>query len=122
MSTLDVTSILNGRRFPPPASVAAPDDAYNLLSDFIESTSGQLEELEEMAMAYEQSPDSEENAAAVRRILHKMKGEAGMVGFNDLEQLFHQAEYAFEEYPDDQRADMLLRLKDWVVAVFEHLD
>ena len=94
MSTLDVTSILNGGVFPAPDSVSPPEDAYGLLNDFVESTSGQLEELEKVAMAYEESPDSEECAAAVRRILHKMKGESGMVGFDDLERLFHQAEYA----------------------------
>lgn len=122
MMTVDITSILKGHRIPAPASITPPDDAYDLLSEFIESTSFQLEELEETALVYEQTPEREEHAAAVRRLLHKMKGESGMVGFGDLEQLFHEAENAFENYPIQQRTDMLLRLKDWVFAVFEYLD
>ena len=119
MKTQDYLAIREGRPLPDPESVSLPPDAYDLLGEYTESTKNQLEELEVAALAYEQGVDRAENAAAVRRILHKIKGESGMVGFTDMERIFHESENAFEELPEPRRADMLLRLKDWVLSVLE---
>ena len=62
-----------------------------------------------------------ENAAAIKRLLHKLKGEAGMVGVEDINELCHQAETAFDEIWENKRPDMLLRFKDWVHAAIESL-
>lgn len=121
MMTHDYTAILEGGHTPDPSSVPVPQDVYDLLDDYIDSTTSQLEALEEAALVYEQQ-HADEQAASIRRTLHKMKGESGMVAFEILENLFHEAENAFERLPVEKRPDMLLRLKDWVTEVMAALD
>lgn len=122
MKTQYYAAILEGGTTPDPRALDIPQDAYDLLDEYIDSTSSQLEELEEAALIYEQQNHADESAATVRRILHKIKGESGMVGFDTLETLFHEAENAFERLPVEKRPDMLLRLKDWVAEVLAALD
>jgi len=111
----------NSLTLPAPASVGLPDDPYGLLSEYVDSTASLLEELEDAALAYERGSNRDEQAAAIRRVLHKIKGESGMVGFYPVEKAFHEAENSFEQIPEAQRAEMLLRLKDWVCVVFQRL-
>jgi len=101
---------------PDPHQVEAPADIGDLLGDYVESTNSMLSELERAALAYEAQDNREQNAATVRRILHKIKGESSMMGVDDISELCHQAEYAFEELAEDKRPDMLLRFKDWCCA------
>lgn len=90
-------------------------------STSVESTGSLLEELEQAALTYESGNAREENAAIVRRILHKIKGESSIVGIEAMSELCHQAEDAFEELPENKRADMLLRFKDWACAAMQSL-
>ncbi len=106
---------------PEPATVHPPEDVYDLFDEYIESTSSQLEELEQVALSYEQGDDQEEQAATIRRVLHRIKGESGVVGFQLVEQILHQAENAFEALPVEQRTDMLLRLRDWLTEILENM-
>lgn len=106
---------------PDPGTVHAPDDVFDLLEEYIESTSSQLEELEQAALAYEQGNNQDEYAGSIRRILHKIKGESGMVGFQQVEKILHEAENAFEALEVDHRADMLLKLRDWLTEILEHM-
>lgn len=112
---------LEGGPWPAIDTLDVPQDVYDLLDEFVDSTSSQLEELEETALAYEQE-QAEEQAATIRRVLHKIKGEAGIVGFSLLEAFFHEAENAFEQLPIEARSEMLLRLKDWVADVIDALE
>ena len=121
MKTKDFSGIRNNGPLPSPQEVAAPTDIGDLLNDYVESTSSMLEELERATLAYEGGDDHEENAAAIQRILHKIKGESGMVGIEDIGQLCHETEFAFEELGEDLRQDMLLRFKDWTCAAVNHL-
>ncbi len=121
MKTKDFSGIRNNGPLPSPQEVAAPGDIGDLLNDYIESTGSMLEELEQATLAYEGGDDREENAAAIQRILHKIKGESGMVGIEDIGQLCHETEFAFEELGEDLRPDMLLRFKDWTCAAINHL-
>ncbi len=106
---------------PDPSTIEPPEDLFDLLDEYVESTSSQLEELEHVALAYEQGDDQEEHAATIRRVLHKIKGESGMVGFLLVERTLHEAENAFEILSPDHRTDMLLRLRDWLAEILEHL-
>ena len=121
MNTKDFTGIRNTGPLPDPQEVEISGDMRDLLEDYIDSTSSMLEELERVTLAYEKGDGREENAAAIRRILHKIKGESGMVGIGDIGQLCHEAEFAFEELAEDMRPDMLLRFKDWTCAAINHL-
>jgi len=113
MKIRDFSGIKNNGPLPRPEDIQVPVDIGNLLNDYVESTDSQLDELEKAVLAYEAGNSREENAAAIRRILHKIKGESAMVGIDEIAELCHQAEDAFEKLDENQRSDMLLRFKDW---------
>ena len=121
MKTEDFSGIRNNGSLPDPRDVNIPTDSKYLLNDYVESTNSMLDELEQAALAYEAGNNSEENTAAIRRILHKIKGESSIMGINEISELCHQAEYAFEELDENQRPDMLLRFKDWTCTAIYNL-
>ena len=113
MKTKDFSGIRNNGQLPNPQDIEVPDDIGDLLDDYVESTESMLDELEHAALEYEKGHNLEESAAAIRRILHKIKGESAMVGVDDISELCHQAEFSFEELPENKRPDMLLKIRDW---------
>ncbi len=146
MQTKDFSGIRTNGSLPSPEEIEIPGDIADLLADYIESTNSMLEELEKAAMTYEAAirqtaehavpcgpgragagvPSAAEgptqgSAATIRRILHKIKGESGMVGIEAMSEFCHQAEYAFEELDPKQRPDMLLRFKDWVCTALQSI-
>ena len=121
MRNSDFSGIRNGGPLPSPQDVEVPDDIGDLLDDYVESTESMLADLEQVALAYESGQDREENSGVLRRILHKIKGESSMVGIEQMSELCHQAESAFEELPENKRSDMLLRYKDWVCSALHSM-
>ena len=121
MKVKDFSGIRNNKPLPDPAELVVPADIGDLLDDYIESTSSQLDELERAAMACEAGNNVEENLATTRRILHKIKGESGMVGIDDVNELCHQAEFALEELSSAEQPDMLLRFKDWISVAIQNM-
>jgi CheY-like chemotaxis protein/HPt (histidine-containing phosphotransfer) domain-containing protein len=121
MGKVDFSGIRNKGPLPSPQQLKIPDDFEDLIAEYVESSASMLQELEVVTLAYENGKDREENAASVRRILHKLKGEAGIIGINEIYEFCHQAEFAVEELLDDERSDMLLRVKDWLDTAFQHL-
>ncbi len=121
MKTKDFSGIRNNGSLPDPQDVHVPGDTEDLLDDYVESANSMLEELEQAALAYEAGNNSEENVAAIRRILHKIKGESSIMGITEISEFCHQAEYAFEELDENTKPDMLLRFKDWVDTAMSDL-
>jgi two-component system chemotaxis response regulator CheY len=121
MKKKDFSGIRNKGPLPRPSDIKIPEDFGDLGDEYVESAVSMLQELEVVTLAYEAGKDRKENAAGVRRILHKLKGEAGMVGIDEIYEFCHQAEFAVEELTDDERSDMLLRAKDWLDSAFQHL-
>ncbi len=121
MNNKDFSGIRNKGPLPVPNEIEIPDDIGDILDDYIESTSSMLDELEQATLAYETGNNRQENAATIKRILHKIKGESAMVGIEQMSELCHQTESAFEELAEDERPDMLLRFKDWVCAAIYSL-
>ena len=121
MGKEDFSGIRNKGPLPSPQQLKISEEFGDLIGEYVESSASMLQELEVVTLAYEAGKDREENAASVRRILHKLKGEAGIIGINELYEFCHQAEFAVEELSDDERSDMLLRVKDWLDAAFQHL-
>lgn len=79
-------------------------------------------ELEAAAMDLEAGQNAAENLATIRRLLHSIKGDSGMTGFVDVHNFCHQAETFFEEITDTSaKANMVLRVKDWIEAVINHV-
>ena len=121
MKDMDFSGIRNNGLLPNPQDVEIPDDIGDLLDDYIESIESVLNDLEQAALAYEADQDRAENSAAIKRILHGIKGESSMVGMEQMSELCHQAESAFEELPENKRPDMLLRFKDWACAALQSM-
>ena len=121
METKDFSGIRNNGQLPDPMGMQVPGDIGDLLDDYIESTTSMLDELEAAALAYESGNEIEENAATIRRILHKIKGESSMVGVDEMAEFCHQAEFAFEELPQNKRPDMLLKFKDWTAEAIYNI-
>ncbi|MDT8303897.1 MAG: Hpt domain-containing protein [Sedimentisphaerales bacterium] len=114
MSNKNFSGIRNNSPLPEPSKIEIPDDIDSLLDEYIESAGSMLDELEQATLEYEAGKNRPENAAIIKRILHKIKGESGMVGIEDMAEFCHQTESAFEELAEDERPDMLLRFKDWI--------
>ncbi len=88
-----------------------------IFTDFISRQPGNLDELEEQILAAESSSD--ENAiAAVRRIVHTLKGEAGLLGLQDVEKLCHTIEDSLDQFAPNTIVDSLLIAKDWMSRLF----
>ncbi len=121
MKTKDFSGIRNNGSLPDPQDVHVPGDTEDLLDDYVESANSMLDELEQAALAYEAGNNSEENAATIRRILHKIKGESSIMGINEISEFCHQAEYAFDELDENTKPDMLLRFKDWIDTAMSNM-
>ncbi len=121
MNNKDFSGIRNNGPLPETNEIEIPDDIGDILDDYIESTSSMLDELEQATLAYETGNNRQQNAATIKRILHKIKGESAMVGIEQMSELCHQTESAFEELAENERPDMLLRFKDWVCAAIYSL-
>jgi two-component system chemotaxis response regulator CheY len=117
----DFSGIRNKGPLPDPQQIKATSELDDLMDEYVDSAASMLQELETAALAYEAGKNRQENTAAVRRILHKLKGEAGIVGVEEIYEFCHQAEFAVEELSDDECSDMLLRVKDWLDAAFQYL-
>jgi CheY-like chemotaxis protein/HPt (histidine-containing phosphotransfer) domain-containing protein len=121
MENKDFSGIRNNSTLPSPKEINIPEGLDELIFEYVESSASMLQELEDVTLAYEAGNNRQENAAAVRRILHKLKGEAGMIGIDEIYNFCHEAEFAVEELSDDELSDMLLKVKDWLDDAFQHL-
>ena len=101
---------------PDPRRVNAAGIVTDLWEVYCDSASSQLNTLETAAIALEAGNNPEENAAAIRRVLHSLKGDSGVTGLTDIYNLCHQAEFAFEELTSTDATDMILKVKDWIAA------
>ena len=99
MNNKDFSGIRNNGPLPDPNEIEIPDDIGDILDDYIESTSSMLDELEQATLAYETGNNRQENAATIKRILHKIKGESAMVGIEQMSELCHQTESALGNLP-----------------------
>ncbi len=121
MKVRDFSGIKNNGQLPNPEDIQVQSDIGDLLGEYIESTESQLDDLEQATLDYEAGRNCEENAASIRRILHTIKGEAGIVSLDDMYELSHQAEDAFDQLPEEKRPDMLFRFKDWAYIAIQKL-
>ena len=119
MKIKDFTGIRNSGPLPNPEDITIPGDIGDMLNDYIESTCSMLDELEEAVLEYEQGNNKKENLAAIKRVLHKIKGESAMVGIEDMAQFCHEAEYAVEEIKEQDLPNMLLKFKDWTLEAIK---
>jgi two-component system chemotaxis response regulator CheY len=122
MNENDYSVVRVNGTLPDPCTIDTDEIVRDLWPAYDDSISSILPELEKVALDYEAGKNVDENAASIRRILHSMKGEAGMCGVMDIYHLCHEAEFGFEELKDHSEAgDMVLKVKDWIEAAVTHL-
>lgn len=85
-----------------------------MLQEFLAAQPAVIEEIEGNALLLERGDGSK--LAEIRRRIHTMKGEAGVLGLEDLERVCHALEDALESAGGSTRVDRLLRVKDWIGA------
>jgi two-component system chemotaxis sensor kinase CheA len=98
------------------ADPAPPVDA-TLLSAWIAGCDGMLGELENQLLAAERNPRDAEAEAEIRRIIHTLKGECGVLALHGVQRLCHEAETLMDSRSmagGPPPVDLLLELVDWL--------
>ncbi|MCP4644647.1 MAG: chemotaxis protein CheA [bacterium] len=117
--------------FPPELAGAGEDESTDqpalspvvdqrILGDFLSRQPGVLEEMEGLILALEKGEDKDK-MGQLRRLVHTLKGEAGMLGLAAVERLCHTAEDALNNNPVSVLTDILLDVKDWLGRCMEAL-
>jgi two-component system chemotaxis sensor kinase CheA len=86
--------------------------------EFLARQDSIMERAEEVILRAEKSGE-EGPLSDLRRILHTLKGEAGMLGLVDVERLCHTIEDVLNEHPVAEISDLLLNARDWLARAFE---
>ncbi len=102
-----------------PGALVLPDwGDEKVLKDFLAAQRGSLEELEEEILGMEGG--DQERRGAFRRRLHTMKGEAGVLGLDDMERVCHATEDFIETCGVSAEAtDRLLKVRDWMAKAVD---
>ncbi|HMA95478.1 MAG TPA: Hpt domain-containing protein, partial [Polyangiaceae bacterium] len=102
-----------------------PEADAQIFGEFLSNARLALDDLELEIEAVRQG--AIEAVAAVKRRIHSLKGESGMLELTDLEQVLHATETFLErQMPTWDRADRLVLVRDWVddalkaYAKFQH--
>ena len=108
-----------------------PNDSADDMSEYrqiyLDETQEQLDDLVETLLALESSPDSADNLNEAFRLIHSMKGSAGMMGFDNITVLTHQLENRFERFRsgiarlDQPTMNLVLRCIDFLRECNERL-
>ncbi len=91
------------------------EDLYN---EFFSQQALVLAEIEEIIVDLEISENTKDDIAILKRHIHTLKGESGMLGFYDVEKLCHHVEDKMEELPIKNLTDGLFAVKDWLEKSF----
>lgn len=89
----------------------------SILSEFLSRQPGELEKFEQLVMELEKDPAS--NAMGeIKRMIHTLKGETGLLGLMPISELCHTMEDAIANQPVGQLIEPLLKIKDWLDRIF----
>ncbi len=121
MSKNDFSVVRTNGPLPDPCGINFEGMIEELWPAYIDSVGSLLSELESAALSFEQGNNTEEDGRKIRRVLHSLKGEAGMCGVMDVHVLCHEAEFGFEELSGPDAADMVLKVKDWIAAAVDYV-
>jgi two-component system chemotaxis sensor kinase CheA len=96
---------------------AQPDDDDALIAAWVSGCEGMLSDLEGRLLALERTPGDTEVIADIRRTMHTLKGECGVLSLHTAQKLFHEAESLIDRCVDSRTPlpiDPFLALLDWV--------
>ncbi len=86
--------------------------------DFISAQQSVLEDIEEDILSFE---NGDPNAiSSLRRRIHTLKGESGVLGLDELSEVCHKLEDFFDQMtPGPEAVDRLLQVKDWIAQAIQ---
>lgn len=101
------------------------DDLQMLISpemvkQFTNEAGEQLEAAEEALLSLEKNPDDEEQVQIAFRAIHSFKGNAGFLGYSDMEKLSHSSENVLDRFrektlvPNDKITNLILEIIDFL--------
>ena len=96
------------------------DDMSEYLQTFLDETEEQLDDLVETMLALETDSTSAEELNEAFRLIHSIKGSAGMMGFDNITLLTHHLETRFERFRsgrdklDEPSMNLALRCIDFL--------
>ena len=102
---------------PSPSRPSMDDLDDDLLSTWVSNCDCALNELESQVVELESAEDPQELIAEVRRGIHTLKGEAGVLSLPSTQKLCHEAESAIDRCLEAGRrfpVDEILNLLDWL--------
>ena len=102
---------------PSPSRPSMDDLDDDLLSTWVSNCDCALNELESQVVELESAEDPQELIAEVRRGIHTLKGEAGVLSLPSTQKLCHEAESALDRCLEAGRrfpVDEILNLLDWL--------
>lgn len=106
----------------PDASSTTTD--MELVSSWISSCDGMLSELEGHLLSLEKTPDDKDVIGEIRRTMHTLKGECGVLSFHIAQRLCHEAESLIDSRLIAGQTipiDPFLSLLDWFKAYVQAL-
>ncbi len=96
------------------ASQALPSNVdEEIFNEFLSRLPGTLDDMETQVLTLENA-EGENQLDELLRLLHTLKGEAGMLGLAEAERLCHAAEDALAAVSPASLVDQLLNVKDWL--------
>ncbi len=90
---------------------------------FIEEVKELLLQLEDDLISLEKNPGDQETVNNIFRVMHTLKGSAGMVGFKNIQDLTHEFEEIYQQIREGKRAidseivDLTLKGKDLILSM-----
>jgi two-component system chemotaxis sensor kinase CheA len=97
------------------------------LQTFVDETGEQLDDLTEVLLVLEREPENAEELNEAFRLIHSIKGAAGVMGFDHISVLTHHLENRFETLRagvarlDERTMNLVLRSIDFLRECVDHL-
>jgi two-component system chemotaxis sensor kinase CheA len=89
-----------------------------VVDEFLARQPGVLEEMESIILQAEKT-GAAESTDQMRRLLHTLKGEAGLLGFAQVAEACHRAEDTMLHANVVEMSEALLAMKDWLAATYD---
>ena len=90
----------------------------DLLLEFLAQQQSNLEEMERLILNLDK-PQGANQVTPLGRLLHSLKGEAGLLGLDEVERLCHMIEEVLPVAKPSEMVDCLLKAKDWLQLKFK---
>ncbi len=97
-----------------------------IIQGFIEEVKELLVQLEDDLIELENNPGNTETVNNIFRVMHTLKGSAGMVGFKNIQDLTHEFENLYHEIREGERSvdseiiDVTLKGKDMIFSMLNN--